>query len=170
MKACDGVALTPIKGSTLMKSGAQLSAQLSAQLGAPPGTPASPGAPLTRSYVPPSKQREEAKVQKDLTQEELNSDTVFPTLSAMKPVTNGATWSQLRSRLSQTSQDSPKESAPTLLNVIEERMKREAREKEEGMLRDTITDPFLMTPEEREANGWLTLKVPLAYKYPKELE
>lgn len=148
MKACDGVALASIKGSTLMKS-----PMLSA-----PG--AAPGAALTRSYVPPSKRKEELKIQKDLTQDELNSDAVFPTLSAMKPVTSGATWSQLRNRLSQ---DPPKE---TLLNVIEERMKREAKEKEDGMLRDTITDPFLMTLEEREANGWHTLHVPRAYKYP----
>jgi hypothetical protein len=55
-------------------------------------------APSSSRYTPPSKRKEEPKT---LSKEEIGSDLIFPSLAPMKPMTMGASWAQLRNRLSQ---------------------------------------------------------------------
>lgn len=122
----------------------------------------------TNRYAPPSKRKEEPKT---LTKEEINSDAVFPSLAPMKPMTSGASWAQLRNRLSQPAnpfQVLAEDQSPTaspkphmnFMRVIDERLKREQAEKEEGFRREAITEPKQMSIEQREANGWTTLRLP----------
>jgi hypothetical protein len=152
MKACNGIVVQPIKG-------AQLVSQVEAQ---------KPVAPPNR-YAPPSKRKEEVKT---LTKDEINSDLLFPSLAPMKPMTTGASWSQLRNRLSQPanpfsvlSEDNATvnpvvKPEMNFMHVIDERIKREKAEKEEGVKRDAITEPSQMTMEQRDAHGWTTLRLP----------
>ena len=138
--------------------------------------------PMVNRYAPPSKRKEEPKT---LTKDEISSDILFPSLSPMKPMTSGASWAQLQNRLSSNpfsalSEDStspkdlspsPKDLSPShkdlspshkmnFMRVIDERMKRERAEAEEGIRREGITEPSQMTMDQREANGWTTLRLP----------
>lgn len=163
MKACNGIYIPPVKGSHLVSVQADKPAERH----------------ISR-YAPPSKRKEEVKT---LTKEDIDSDTLFPTLSPMKPMTSGASWSQIRNRLSRPSnqfealdEDSPMEtpimspktpgstkSDMSFLHVIDERLRREKAELEEGIRRDTITQPSQMTMEQRSINGWSTLPLPPNY-------
>jgi hypothetical protein len=90
----------------------------------------------------------------------------------MKPMTKGASWTQLRNRLSQPANPFSvlsEENATVnpvakpdmnFMQVIDERIKREKAEKEEGVKRDAITEPSQMTMDQREAHGWSTLRLP----------
>ena len=152
MKPCQGIVLNPIKGSLLAQAHAQAK-------------------PLVTSrYAPPSKRKEEPKT---LTKDEISSDILFPSLSPMKPMTSGASWSQLQTRLSTPnpfsalSEDSPSPKASprprpdmNFMRVVDERMKREKAEAEEGIRREGITEPSQMTMEQRDASGWTTLRLP----------
>jgi hypothetical protein len=152
MKACNGIVVQPIKGS-----------QLVSQSQSP-----KPAAPATR-YAPPSKRKEEPKT---LTKDEINSDLLFPSLAPMKPMTTGASWSQLRNRLSQpanpfsvlcednATMNPVAKPEMNFMHVIDERIKREKAEKEEGVKRDAITEPSQMTMDQRDAHGWSTLRLP----------
>jgi len=115
MKPAQGIEISAILGSTLM----------------------------SQRYVPPSKRKEEAK--KPPTSVDLSSDTIFPSLAQMKPTSPGATWGELRTRLTEPN---------NFKNVVEECIKREI---DDAYRQATITDPFAMTEKEREANGWLLL-------------
>ena len=135
MKACNGTPLAPIKGSHLMTK----------QGDKPIETP-------MNHYVPPSKRKNEVKT---LTKEDINSDALFPSLSPMKPMTSGASWSQIRTRLSRPSNsfdvlaDDASPSSPTtgmnFIQVIEERLKREKAEMEEELRRNNSDRPSEMT-------------------------
>jgi hypothetical protein len=85
----------------------------------------------------------------------------------MKPMTSGASWSELRSRLNPYSvlseDDTVNPVNPVKMNfslVVEEQIKREKLELEEGIRRDAITDPKEMSIEQRNAHGWATLRTP----------
>lgn len=159
-KPCQGVQITPIKGAELRVA------------------PSKPPPITIRAYTPPAKRKEELKAP---TVDELQSETLFPCLSPMKPLTPGASWNQLRSRLSQNpfsalDDDSPAEtplpatSSATSLNfkrVMEERIKREQQQIEQ----DTVTHPAAMTATQRELNGWATLTLPVdCSSYNERLE
>lgn len=147
MKPCHGIVLNPIKGSILAQNAAAIAQK-----------------PMVSRYAPPSKRKEEVK---SLTKDEISSDILFPSLAPMKPMTSGASWSQLQNRLTSNpfhalSEDSPSPKSPKLnfMRVIDERMKREKAEAEEGVRREAITEPSQMTMEQREANGWSSLRLP----------
>jgi hypothetical protein len=84
-----------------------------------------------------------------LTAEDMDSATLFPTLGPMPPTTNGASWNQIRTRLTKP-----------LVNVVEEAIERERKEAEEGMRREMETDPTKMTEQQRKANGWDSITIP----------
>ena len=149
MKPCQGIVVAPIKAHMMVQ-------------------PEKPNPPPTNRYAPPSKRKEEPKT---LTKEEINSDTLFPSLAPMKPMTSGASWAQLRNRLSQPAnpfqvlaEDQSPSASPkpdmNFMRVIDERLKREQAEKEEGFRREAITEPKQMSMEQRDANGWTTLHLP----------
>ena len=153
-KACDGIAVVPMKGA-LMKT---LPATVAAN-------------PAASRYTPPSKRKEELKAP---TKEELDSDILFPTLSPMKPLTPGANWSQLRKRLSQnpfsaldtdsnTTQE-PITPSMDFMRVMQERIKADKHEEEEGIRLENIKEPALMSIEKREENGWTTISLPLNHQ------
>jgi len=140
MKPCNGITVNPVKGALLASA----------------ASPASP-TPAQARYAPPSKRKEEPKT---LSKDEIDSDVVFPSLSPMKPMTSGATWAQLQTRLSSnTFSESPKADM-NFMRVIDERLKREKAELEEGIRREAITEPSQMTMEQRTTNGWATLPLP----------
>ena len=95
---------------------------------------------MSQRYVPPSKRKEEAKNPESVD----FSDASFPSLAQMKPATSGASWNELRTRLTENK----------FKQVVEECIKREA---DDAYRMETLTDPFKMTQKEREANGWLIL-------------
>ena len=143
-KPCDGIRIAPMKMVPLPKAA---------------GAAAVPKA----SYVPPSRRTEvEKEVAKTLTADELQSKELFPTLAPMKPATTGASWGQLRNRLA-----SP-ETPPATKNfkaTLEERIKREVREVEEGIRLENITDPLEMPPQIRLQNGWETIQMPTTLQW-----
>jgi len=104
-------------------------------------------APLatTARYTPPSKRKDEIK---QPTAEDFASDITFPTLAQMKPAASGATWNELRNRLTKTSP------SINFKQVLEDSIQRDA---DAEFRRENLTDPFLMTPKEREVNGWTTI-------------
>jgi hypothetical protein len=107
--------------------------------------------PVKAGYVPPSR-RVEDKSQKPLTAEQLDSQTNFPSLSMGSPMTKAASWGQLRSRLLPEAQESMKA-------AIEESLKRNEAALEEAQSREAITDPFLMTREKAQREGWEVLRL-----------
>lgn len=156
MSNATGITLAPIKGSLLMRQ-ATATAQATAE------------APKA-SYVPPSKRKEQAKEVKAPTAEELSSEQLFPSLSPMKPATPGATWGQLRSRLTSTNSfaalDTEDDPSPTVTpnmnfkNVIKERIKADIKEEEEGIRLSNITDPHEMSAAQLAENGWDRIPMP----------
>lgn len=158
MSNATGITLAPIKGALLMR---QATAQATAQ---------ATEAVTKGSYVPPSKRKEQAKVVKPPTAEELSSEQLFPSLSPMKPATPGATWGQLRSRLTSSNSfaalDTEDEPSPTVAprmdfkNVIKERIEADIKEEEEGIRLSNITDPHEMSAAQLAENGWDRLPMP----------
>jgi len=156
MSNATGITLASIKGSLLMREAA---AQGTASAPAPKA-----------SYVPPSKRKEQAKEVKAPTAEELSSEQLFPSLSPMKPATPGATWGQLRSRLTSSNSfaalDTEDEPSPTVAprmdfkNVIKERIEADIKEEEEGIRLSNITDPHEMSATQLAENGWDRLPMP----------
>ena len=104
-------------------------------------------APLatTARYTPPSKRKDEIK---QPTAEDFASDITFPTLAQMKPAASGATWNELRNRLTKTNP------SINFKQVLEDSIQRDA---DAEFRRENLTDPFLMTTKEREANGWTAI-------------
>jgi hypothetical protein len=84
--------------------------------------------------------------------EDYASEELFPSLSAMKPVTAGASWSQIRNRLTARTELNFKQTAESCIQ-------REKEEREEGIRRELVTDPLEMTAEQRATNGWYALQV-----------
>jgi hypothetical protein len=148
MKPCNGVAIAPTPLPTAPKAHLK-AAELAAAAEAASATP------VKASYCPPSKRKQVAAVQKPPTEDELNSDLVFPTLKPSAPVTGGATWGQLRERLAPTT---------SFKGVIEERVKRE----EEARMRivEVVTDPTKMKTAELVAEGWAVLPVTPSRRMP----
>lgn len=146
------IALKPMKGSELMKQ----------QLDSPTGT-------IGGLYTPPSRRLEEAKVVKPLTAEQLDSQTSFPSLPSIKVMTKAASWGQLRARLSsppvtpRAGDASPISPISPIENsmkaVIEESLKRNEAAEEEAQRNEAITDPFLMSREKAQKEGWEVLKL-----------
>lgn len=144
------IALKPIKGSELMKQ-------------APPTEDTEPGS----RYVAPSKRRDEIKQQKPLTAEQLDSQASFPSLPTTGKMTKAASWGQLRARLSsppvtlKIGADSLPQSSHehSMKRTIEQSLRRNEAAKEDAQHREAITDPFLMTREKCDREGWEVLKL-----------
>jgi hypothetical protein len=115
----------------------------------------------------------------------------FPTLGAApKPIAGSASWTQIRTRFQPVADppaapavpaptaasstnafaaldDDPDADTPTsskginFKQVIKERIKREEAERL-GIYQEEPTDPWLMTPEQLERNGWASLSLPPA--------
>lgn len=190
-KACEGVALAPMRMIDLAKGGT-----------AAPGTPtaASAAAGAKSTYVPPSMRiRAPAPPSRQLSFDDLASAELFPSLAPTPtgtPISGGWTMAQIRSRLT-TAAPTPKSVAPatpalstvnsfaaldedsvpastprsTVSNfklVIEERIKREEAERMGALIEDEPTDPKLMTPAQLTKNGWAVLKLPPPFSAPAE--
>lgn len=95
-------------------------------------------------YVPPSA-RKPGDPLPTLTAGEMASEKLFPTLGG------GATWSQIQTRL--------KAPALSFKKNVQQGIERERLEAEEGVRRELITDPHLMTDEQLERNGWHTISL-----------
>jgi hypothetical protein len=102
-------------------------------------------------YVPPSKRAQEKEEVKAPSAEDMKSEQSFPTLSPMKPATNGASWGQIRARLAKEPTTTP---SLNFKNVIEERVKRDIEELEIGKRLENMTDPLEMNTQQLETNGW----------------
>jgi len=137
-KPCEGIKLTPMKFADIVKS-------------APPVEAAATPPAVKTHYVPPSKRAQEKEEAKAPSTEDMKSEQSFPTLSAMKPTTNGASWGQIRARLDKEPTTTP---SLNFKNVIEERIKREIKEAEEGKRLENMTDPLEMNAQQLEQNGW----------------
>lgn len=146
-KASDGIVLKPLTGAELMKQHDD---------GVAKGTIK----PITGRYVTPSKRTEEEKaVIAAPTAEQLGSETSFPSLPTMKPLMKGASWAQLRTRLTTppaTPTPSP-EPDISMKERIETRLKKSVQEQEQQEKLDAITDPLLMSKAQLSKNGWVTL-------------
>ena len=143
----DVITLKPMKGSELMKQFQEAKAD---------------GTAATARYVSPHKRGDEPKAAPTITAEQLGSESSFPSLPMMKPLTKGASWAQLRARLNASPSPSPKATEDSMKNVIESSLKKQEAEQEEAISRESITDPILMTKEQRIQNGWATLGIPSA--------
>jgi len=131
-KPCQGTALKPMTGAELAKQ--QPTESASRYM-----------APWMRKSVP----KEEKK---SLTAEEIASTDMFPTLKPMSSATsNGATWSQISTRLAQPI---------SMKAAVEEAMERERLAIEEGIRQEQETDPSKMTEAQLDANGWVRLTIP----------
>lgn len=156
-KACDGIKLAPVRLADLVKSGAA----------------AAPAAPVVSKsqYVIPSKRVQPADAspqQATLSSEEMKSEESFPTLGPMKPATSGASWGQIRARLTKppaaaaaaipTLSATPVTPSPkTTMNfkqMIDQQLLREKEEAEKQQ-------PEKQQPvdEEMEEDGWHTLSL-----------
>lgn len=130
-KPCEGIKLAPMKFADIVKS--------------------SPPAPVKPHYIPPSKRAQEKEEVKSPSADDMKSEQFFPTLSPMKPATNGASWSQIRARLAKGPAMTP---SLNFKNVIEERVKRDIEELEIGKRLENLTDPLEMNAQQLEQNGW----------------
>ena len=108
--------------------------------------------PVKKGYIRPS----ERPIIVDVT-----SQTAFPALNPMRHG-DGASWSQIRSRLTDDS---------SFKRRIELRIEREEKELAEGIRQEQVTDPLEMTPEQLAANGWHVLTRPEKFtELPEILE
>jgi len=157
-KPSEGITLQPVKWSELVKKG---------PVAEPAAAPAA--APATR-YIPPSMRATEAKREKELSAEDLDSAKLFPSLAyiptkalpPMSPATAGASWSQIRNRIEGGMKDH-----------IVEKMESQKLSEEEKLRIENEEDPHKMTIAQREAKGWKTLylqksrrKENVEYDYP----
>jgi hypothetical protein len=94
-------------------------------------------APKKSKYVPPSERA--ATGPEPLTAAELSSTKLFPTLGLTAAVAAAAPLSFKKN--------------------VEDGIKKAQKELEEGYRREQITDPWEMTAEEREQNGWEMLSL-----------
>jgi hypothetical protein len=133
-KPCQGIALTPVKGSSLLST-----------------TPAA-AVPVGR-YLPPSARPKKGIEPATLTADEINSDKLFPTLG--NSISRGASWPQIRERLAQPAQ--------TLSEKVKEGIERAEKEAEEGYRREQETNPWKMDEDQLERNGWVKLKLGKKY-------
>jgi hypothetical protein len=139
-KPSEGVMLKPVKWSELVKK----------------EPVAAPIVATTSKYVPPSMRAEEAKKEKELTAGDLESAKLFPSLSCipttplppMLPTMPGASWSQIRNRI----EGGMKEHIVGKLEAQKQTVEEQIRIENEG-------DPFQMSAEQRQKNGWETLKM-----------
>jgi hypothetical protein len=148
--------LKPIKGSELMKQG-----------------PAAEVIPAGSRYVPPSRRGDEVKEQKALTAEQLDSQATFPSLPTAGHMTKAASWGKLRARLSsppvtprdegnsQELQGNTLSQEHSMKLAIEQSLRRNQAAKEDAQHREAITDPFLMTKEKSQREGWEILPLNL---------
>ena len=150
-KASDGIVLKPLTGAELMKQHEDSVANGTIK----PATP-------TSRYVTPSKRTEEEKaVLASPTAEQLGSETSFPSLPTMKPLMKGASWAQLRTRLTTPPATPTPSSEPdtSMKERIEATMKKSLLEQEEQEKIEAITDPLLMSRSQLSKNGWVTLDI-----------
>jgi hypothetical protein len=115
-KACDGIKLAPVRLADLVKNG-----------------PAAPMAATANTpYIIPSKRIDKVSALSPtpLTIEEIKSEKAFPSLGQMKPVTSGASWNQIRARLTPAPDMTPKNSTINYKQAIEQRMLRDKEEAE----------------------------------------
>lgn len=181
-KACEGMALAPIRMMDLAKA---------AQAGS-----TTPSATAQKSsYVPPSMRiRAPAPPSRQLSFEDLSSPDLFPTLASPTPIgtpiSGGWSMAQIRSRLipatptpkapSSSSlaslshvnsfaaldeeatepSSTPRSTTSNFKLVLEERIKREEAARMGALIEDEPTDPKLMTPEQLAKNGWAVMKFP----------
>lgn len=152
-KPCEGIKLAPMKFADIVKS-------------APPPAAAAAPAPMKTHYVPPSKRAQEKEDVKAPSADDMKSEQSFPTLSPMKPATNGASWGQIRARLAK---EPSVTTSLSFKNVIEERVKRDIEEMELGKRLENITDPLEMNVQQVEQNGWHTrsMRVNLSEVYDR---
>ena len=142
------IALKPVKGSELMKQHAD-----------------SPVQTVGSRYTPPSKRGEEVKVIKPLTVEQLDSQTNFPSLPSTGSKTKAASWGQLRARLATPQPDEVPSAVvdPQLQNsmksVIEDSLKRSEIAAAVAQRNEAITDPFLMSRDKAQREGWEILNL-----------
>ena len=146
-KASDGIVLKPLTGAELMKQHED-------------GVASGTIKPTTSRYVAPSKRTEEEKaVLAAPTAEQFSSEASFPSLPTMKPLMKGASWAQLRTRLTTP----PATPTPTpepdvsMKERIETTLKKSVLEQEQQEKLEAITDPLLMTKAQLSKNGWVTL-------------
>jgi hypothetical protein len=135
-KPSEGVTLKPVKWSERVKKEPEVA----------------PAAPATK-YVPPKLRAVEAKKEKELSAEDLDSAKLFPTLAyvpktlpPMAPATTGASWSQIRNRIESGMKE----------HIIE-KMEAQKQSMEEQLRLENEEDPYKMSIGQREAKGWKTL-------------
>jgi len=152
-KLCEGVKLTPVKMTTLLNKSV-------------------PEPPVPQAgYVPPHKRAwgsSAASTEKPPTAVDLKSNEEFPTLSPMKPATSGASWGQLRTRLTtppastnlppSSSLSTPTEK--TLKERLQESIEKDALNLEKTTSYDEKTDPFEIPANLLEKHGWIQLPIP----------
>jgi hypothetical protein len=143
-RPCDGVALTPMKGSELIKKAAEEAA-------------AAPAAPKNR-YVPPSARKDQPKPT-GLRQDELSSAELFPTLGGAG---SGLPLKEIVSRFANNqfaALDTEQPSTPKQLDFkakIHERIERDEQEQRDSELPET-ENPLEMPPEQLLREGYAVL-------------
>lgn len=155
-KPSEGIILQPVKWSELVKK--------------EPVAPAPAPVAVASRYIPPSMRATEAKKEKELSAEDLDSAKLFPSLAyvprtvlpPMSPATAGASWSQIRNRIE-----------GGMKEHIVEKMEAQKLSEEEKLRIENEEDPHKMTIAQREAKGWKTLylqkwrrKENVEYEYP----
>jgi len=110
---------------------------------------AAPPAAAAGKYRPPAIRSKLPPMPKTMTQADLNSEALFPALKPAAPTTAGATWTQIRQRLS------PPTATNNFKGVIEDRIKREKEEEER--INEIVTDPLQMKDAELLHDGWSIL-------------
>ena len=165
-KMCDGPAsaLQPIRMADMLKK-------------TPAATPSA--TPTPSQYKPPSLRKEEEKKPKDLTQDELSSATLFPSLRPGQ----GKTMAQIKERMMGAATPAP--STPTSANpfaaldddasatpnsaaapsldfkaMMKERIRRDHAEAAAALEEMNTTDPQKMSTAKLEQNGWGVLRMP----------
>lgn len=149
---------------------------------------AKPSSASTNAYVPPSKRAAGAAAEpqkpKGITESEMASDKLFPTLGAAPTAPKGV-WGKPQAAMASAATPKPQAAAPTNQNafaaldddvppspapsaaplnfkaVIEERIERDREEAEEAALPET-EDPAEMTEAQLIRNGWARLRKPFA--------
>lgn len=137
-KLCEGVKLEPMKMSVVNKTAPE------------------PDLPKA-GYLPPHKRAwgsSASAAEKPPTAVDLKSNEEFPTLSPMKPATSGASWSQLRTRLT-TPPPPPPPVGKTLKERLQESIDNDAATTTPSY--DEKTDPFEIPVNLLEKNGWIQI-------------
>jgi hypothetical protein len=176
-KPCEGTVqqLTPMRMIDVIRQQAA---------GAPAAAASKPASASANAYVPPSKRAAgavaEPQKQKSITEADMASDKLFPTLGAAptapkgvwgKPKPNAATpaptpanqnaFAALDEDADANPSPAPSAAPLNFKAVIEERIERDREEAEEAALPET-EDPAEMTEAQLIRNGWARLRKPFA--------